>query len=853
MRRILIRTSAAILVIGGAALLAGYMYLRQSLPVVDGEMAVDGVSGPIEIVRDRNAIPHIFATTKLDAMYGLGYVHAQDRLWQMEFQRRVGHGRLSEIFGAVTIPQDRFLRTVGFGRAAHSAWTHLPADAQTQLNAYVAGVNAFIATHRGRRLPPEFSLLRFEPEPFTGPDVLVWVKMMAWDLSANYTLELMRHDMIARVGAERMAELLPPYPLHGLSILKSPEATEAGQAADFRPERTYGSRPGTRAAYTRPAFPGGARPFAASRAGDDPLGAFARNLSSSLPAISSLVLGGGRTEALGSNNWVVDGTLTASGKPLLANDPHLGTNVPSLWYLAHLSAPDFDLIGATLPGTPAVAIGRNRFIAWGETNVAADVQDLYLERIGPTGNTAEFRGAHEPMRIVPETIVVKGGTPVRFDVRITRHGPIVSDAINAINAASTSTGVKPPPLEPMALRWTALDEEDQTVLAFLRLNHARNWDEFTTALRDFSVPSQNFVYADVDGHIGYYAPGHIPIREAGDGSRPVEGWSGDSEWTGRVPFDELPHAFDPPEHFIVTANHRPAPPGYPHLIALEYPEPYRAQRITDLLRGKNRLTPDDFRTIQSDTLSLHGQTLAPLLVRHARPADEADTQALDLVQRWDFSAAGDSAAAAIFQAWFLRLAPAIAGDELGEALSRTYEGRFSYITRFVTQMLTGGGSHWCDNVATPAAETCDQAVSTALHGAVADLTERLGNDMSQWRWDAVHRAVFPHQGLDSVGMLRPLLSRSVPNGGDWSTVNVGPVAAGEPYEQHSIPGYRQIVDLSPANDSRFLDAVGQSGHFLSSHYDDFLSDWQGVRHRPMSMDRGDIEQGAIGRLRLVPR
>ncbi|MQA31610.1 MAG: penicillin acylase family protein [Luteitalea sp.] len=830
MRRLFVKALAGVVVLVAMIGVAGYLYLRQSLPVIDGERMVEGLSSSVEIVRDADNVPHIFASTKQDALYGLGYVHAQDRLWQMEFQRRVGHGRLSEIFGDVTVAQDRFLRTIGFGRAAHSAWSHLPDGTRRQIEAYVAGVNGFIATHPGRRLPPEFSLLRFAPAPFTGPDVLVWIKMMAWDLSANYSFELMRHDIAAKIGAERMAELMPPYAEHGLSILgPAPTSPEVGRRA-----------------------PRGNRP-ASSASSASTFNALAQSLSGGLPGVTALLLGGARTEALGSNNWVVDGTLTATGSPLLANDPHLGTNVPSLWYLAHLSAGDFDLIGATLPGTPAVAIGRNRFIAWGETNMAADVEDFFLERIDSTGTSAEFRGALEPLRIVPETIVVKGAEPVRVAVRISRHGPILSDAINANNAASPATP-KPAPLEPMAFRWTALDEQDQTVDAFMRLNEARNWDEFTSALRDFVAPSQNFVYADVDGHIGYYAPGRIPVRAGGDGSRPAEGWTGESEWTGWVPFEDLPHLFDPPEHFIVTANNRPTAAVDAPLIALEYPEPYRAQRIVDLIRQQGSgLTPDHFRAIQADTLSLHGRTLTPLLLQHAHPVDPVDRQAWDVLARWDFDARPDSAGAAIFQAWFLRLAPAIVGDELGPQLMIGYRGRFSYITRFVAAALAAGDSVWCDDTGTPSRETCDDTVTSALHDGVADLVRLLGGDVSRWRWDGVHRAVFPHQGLDAVGLLRPLLSRSLPNGGDWSTVNVGPVAADTPYEQHSVPGYRQIVDLSPANDSRFLDAVGQSGHFLSKHYDDSMADWQAVRHRKMRMDRAAIEQGALGRLRLIAR
>ena len=574
-------------------------------------------------------------------------------------------------------------------------------------------------------------------------------------------------------------------------------------------------------------------------------------LSSGDPFVRDLLLGG-TFEALGSNNWVVDGTLTASGKPLLANDPHLGTHIPSLWYLAHMTAGDFDVIGATLPGAPAVAIGRNRFIAWGETNVAADVEDLYLERIDASGKTAEFRGAQEPIRIIPETIAVKGAAPIHLDVRVTRHGPLVSDALNAISAAA-KTDPKPPTYEPLAFRWTALDDEDPTVVAFLKLNDAHNWNEFSAALRHFVTPAQNFVYADVEGHIGYYAPGRIPVRASGDGSRPVDGWTGDSEWIGSVPFEDLPHTFDPPEHFIVTANNRPMPADYPHLIALEYPEPYRAQRVTDLIAQKKHLTVSDFAEMQADTFSLHAQALLPLLLRHVAADDARTRQAVSILGQWNFTATGDSAASAIFQAWFRHLAPAIVGDELGPQVTPSYEGRFSYITRFVTNIVTAGSSPWCDNVDTPQKETCDQTLTKALEDGLDELQARMGSDLAKWRWDTVHHAVFPHQGLDSVSFLRPFLSRSVPNGGDWSTVDVGPVATASPYDQVSVPGYRQIVDLSPANDSRFLDAVGEGGHFLSAHYDDFLGDWKAVRHKKMRMTRADVDSGAIGTLKLTPR
>jgi penicillin G amidase len=830
MVRRLTKVLATLAVILAVAAGAAYHYLRRSLPLLDGTIAVTGIRSTVDIVRDADAIPHVFAANKLDALFGLGYVHAQDRLWQMEFQRRIGFGRLSEIFGSATVPQDRFLRTVGFGRAATAAWERMPDWAREQVNAYTAGVNAFISSHHGAALPPEFSLLRFEPEPFTGADVTVWVKMMAWDLSANYSFELLRDDLTRAVGEQRMNQLMPAYAVNGLSITGE---QNAGADESNGSSRSIGSRETARSGYGQSAA------------------AFVRALSQGDAAVADLLLGNSRFEALGSNNWVIDGTMSATGRPLLANDPHLSSKAPSTWYLAHVKGGDFEMIGATLPGAPAVAIGRNRFIAWGETNVAADVEDLYRERLNESGSAAQYRGVWEPLRTIRETIVVKGGSPIELDVRLTRHGPIVSDAINAINAESTKVP-KPAPLAPLAFRWTALEDDDTTLLSFLKLNEARNWEQFAAALRDFVVPSQNFVFADVDGHIGYYAPGHVPVRASGDGSRPADGWSGDAEWTGWVPFDDLPHLYDPPQHFIVTANHRPAPASYGYNLGVEWTEPYRAERIVELLRQKQTFTADDFAKIQADTRSLHAAALLPLLLRAVRPDNETDRRAIDILKHWDLNASADSAGAAIFSAWFHHLADAIAGDELGPLALDAYAGRFTFLNRFLMATLASPGSPWCDDVRTTTVETCEDVVTAALRAGVGDLERALGSDIHHWRWDGVHRAMFPHQGLDAVPALRPFFSRSVANGGDWSTVNVGTVAADHPYEQRSIAGYRQIVDLSPANDSRFLDAVGESGHFLSKHYDDFLRDWQQVRHRPMRMDRAAIERGATGHLILKP-
>lgn len=811
-----------LIVLGG---IGGYTWLRRSLPQTSGTVSASGLSAPVEIIRDVDAVPHIYAQTANDALFGLGYVHAQDRLWQMEFQRRVGAGRLSEMLGAATLATDRFLRTVGVRRAAEQAWAASSAEARTAVEAYVAGINAFLAQQPP--LPPEFALVGVTPEPWTGVDVLVWGKMMSWDLGNNYAIELLRADMINAVGQARAEQLLPGTPEDGPAIVPS-----IGNTAGY----------------------------------DQLIG-----LGESVRALMGI--GGPNGEGLGSNSWVVGGTKSATGKPILADDPHLGTRVPSTWYLAHLSAPEFDAIGSTLPGVPGIIIGRNRDIAWGVTNLGPDVQDLFRERLDPSGTQAEFQGRMEPLQLITETIQVKNQPPVQQLVRISRHGPLISDALNANDAAATST-TRPAPLEPLAFRWTALDPDDTTIDSFLGINRARNWNEFTTALRRYVAPSQNFVYADVNGNIGYYAPGRIPIRKGGNGALPAEGWSGAYEWTGSVPFEALPNTYNPPEGFIATANNRPLPPNYPYFLGREWAMPYRAQRITDLLQAKARLTPDDLAAIQADVVSLQAREVLPLLTPLTSPQTSDQQQALELLRAWDGTMSGDSAAAAIYAAWMQRLPRALAGDELGAWLIDRYEGRHSFTAPFLRTTLAQPNSAWCDDVTTSAIESCTTIATEALDAALADLRTRLGATMANWRWDKVHITAFPHQPFDSVPSLQRFFSRSIGNGGDSSTVNVGhfgcegakpnpqqrqeqrisvrSFVCERPYEQRAIPGYRQIIDLSQPDGGRFIQAIGQSGHLLSPNYDDYMADWQAVRYRPMRFERASVERDQQGVLRLEP-
>ena len=813
----------AILVVG----LGGYGYARRSLPTYAGSATVAGISAPIEIRRDRDAVPHIYAQNKLDAFFGLGYVHAQDRLWQMEFQRRVGQGRLSEVLGAPTIRADRLMRTLGVYRAAQRSWEAQQGETRAIVTAYAAGINAFIASHSGSRLPPEFTIFGIAPEPWSEPDVLVWAKMLAWDLGGvGADDELFRTSVVEAVGVARAQELIPEYAEDGLSIA----AGANGQSGQARPWLD-GYIPGEHAAVDH-------RTYEAMLDLEAELRPWLRSIGRSQPAI-------------GSNNWVVAGAKSTTGKPLLANDPHLQSSTPATWYLAHLSGGELDVIGATLPGLPAVVIGRNRSIAWGVTNTNPDVADFFRERLDADGKQAEFQGQMEPITVYTETLRIKGQADLVETVRVTRHGPLMSDAINA-NAVGTAAASLPP-LEPLALQWTGLDPADTTLEAFLGINQAQNWEQFQAALGKYIAPVQNFVYADVAGNIGYLAPGRMPIRAGDNTSLPAEGWSGKDEWTGYVPFAELPQRYNPPEQFIVTANNRPVDSAYPYFLGRNWYRPYRAQRITDLLQAKDQLSPEDFAAIQADTVSPLAQQLVPQMLKLVKPQTDQERQAIELLRGWDGDARGDSAAAAIFAAWFRRLPQAIVADELGERTAGRYETHVEgYVGEFLARTLADLASPWCDNVQTGPAENCVDIAGETFQAALAELQDTLGSNPAQWRWDRLHRAVFPHQTFGGVPVVDSFFSRSIPNGGDWTSVNVGPYDLSAAFDQSSVPSYRQIIDLASADGGRFIQPLGQSGHVLSPHYDDFLADWQAVRYRSMRFDREAVEHDQLGLLRLEP-
>lgn len=791
MRKFLLGVLAVLIVLVILVPLAGYFWLRTSLPLTNGTVRVRGIDGAIEIVRDADGVPHIFATTDHDAFYALGYVHAQDRLWQMEMNRRIGAGRLSEILGETTLSIDKFQRTMGYYRAAQADLAIIEPRSRQALEAYAAGVNQWLS--EGHTLPPEFILLGVKPEPWQPADSLVWQKMMSWDLGGNYKLELLNQRLVQALGPERAAQLLPDYPDNGITILAHVEIDDASAAQLFEIDRAL-----------------------------------------------EVGFGRGGRES-GSNNWVIAGSRTETGKPILADDPHLGTSIPSIWYLAELQGDTLHAIGSTFPGLPAIVIGHNERVAWGVTNVGPDVQDLYIERINPANpNQYEVDGGWQNMVSVEEPIVVKGeDEPVRWAARSTRHGPLISD-VSDVGA-------------PLALQWTALQPGDTTIDAFIGLNYAADWEEFTDAMAKFVTPSQNFVYADVEGNIGYYAPGKIPIRvEEHDGRIPAPGWASEYEWQGFIPFTELPHAFNPPQGYIATANNRVVDATYPHLLSTDWAPPYRAERIVELIEqmssGGETISLNDVAAIQADQVSTQVRVLAPFL-RSVPARNERQQQAIDLLQNFDGEMRRDSAAAAIYQAWMIHLERAIFEDDLRASLFEAMSTRANPL--FLTNVLNDPalGAAWCDNVLSAPVETCTETAQVALDNALDDLTERMGADMNGWRWERIHITQYPHNPFSQVSYLKWLFHRTIPNGGDRYTVNVAPVNLEQPYNQTHSPGYRHIIDLSDIANSRFMITTGASGNVLSPHYDDLIRRHRDVDYLPMRFGRESVTGDT---LRLEP-
>ncbi|MBD3923377.1 penicillin acylase family protein [Nocardioides cavernae] len=824
---------------------AAVVVVRRPLPQTDGEIEVPGLSASVEVVRDEQGIAQVYADTDADLMFAQGFVHAQERFFEMDFRRHVTAGRLSEIFGSDTLETDRFIRTMGWRRVAEREWALLEPATRDALTAYAAGVNAYIADRSPSQLAAEYSVLGltgldYSPAEWDPIDSLAWLKAMAWDLRGNMDAEVDRVLLSLDHTEDEIASLWPAYPFD-----EHPPIVSGGGVVDgvFEQNASGNATRNPR----RPAYAPG-------------VVAALERVRDRLDAMPELI---GKGRGIGSNSWVVDGEHSATGKPILANDPHLGISQPGIWMQmglhcrARTADCTLDTSGFTFSGVPGVIIGHNADIAWGMTNLGPDVTDLFLEQT--EGDDRYVRdGATEAMEVHTETIKVRGGDDVEMRVRETVHGPLISD----VSTEFATVGANAPTDEPgergsgyaVALAWTAL-EPAPTADAILALNRASDWDSFRAAAADFSVPAQNLVYADREGHIGYQSPGRIPIRRAGnDGTMPVEGWVSANDWTGEyIPFDGLPGVLDPEEGFIATANQAVIDERYPYLLTKDWDYGYRSTRIREVLESEGELSVSEMAGLQLDSTNPMAETLVPYLLDVEALPSPYYRNAQNLLRDWDFSSPVDSPAAAYFNVVWRTILDKTFHDELRQ---RTWPDGGDRWFRVVSQLLSEPAGPWWDDVRTDdTVETRDDILRASLIDARDEMTRRQSRDPRLWEWGHLHRMNLrnPTLGESGVAPVERLFNRNDWEvGGGSSIVDATSWNAVEGFEVTAAPSMRMVVSLADWDDSRWINLTGVSGHPASSHFSDQTELYVDGETLPWAFTRGAVQAAAEDTLVLTP-
>ena len=753
------------------AVIALNLFLSYSKPTISGEVALAILDEDVTVVRDDEGIPHIEANSDADLYRAQGYVQAQDRLFQMDLSRRQASGRLSEVVGDAAVSTDKFFRTFSLRYAAENSWENYDAESKQILQWFAEGVNAFIDEVKGtNKLSFEFKLLGYEPEPWTPIDSLTIGKFMAYDLGGNWNLQAFRHWALQNYTEEELNELIFNYPKDAESIIEA-NLNNPVQVA----------------------------------------GTFDTDL---LP-----------NEFNGSNNWVVSGSKTASGLPLLADDPHLGLSSPSIWYQMHLTSPSQNVSGVIFAGIPGIILGHNDYIAWGVTNVNPDVQDLYIETVNPD-NPYEFKydGEWYKADVRKEPIKVKGGEVVDFEVITTKHGPVISDVIMGDEK----------PTAVFSMQWTALEptRELQAVVGF---NKSKNWTEFEKALEDFNAPAQNFVFADKQGNIAYKANGNVPIRKRGTAAFPVPGDSSEYGWEGYIPYDELPTVVNPEQGYIATANNEVVGKEYPYHLSNIWAQPYRFQRIVELLEDRDQLTVQDMKDIQMDVKNLYAEKYLPDLLSTLQKTTGDDyKKALKILEEWDYLDTTEQAAPLIFHHLMMELQKTLFIDEMPEDIYKLMPGKSQILDEMLTNAYEGKTVVWIEKQG-----GLDSFVTDAFKTVMEKLTDEYGKNVSKWQWGDYHQLTFDHPigGANKyVGML--LNAKKVPVNGSKITV----MAAGFDQEGNVDHGasWRFVADLSDLSKAEHIVGPGQSGHVKSEWYGNQIEDWaKGIYHT--TIINGDVK------------
>jgi penicillin amidase len=845
----------AVLVLVAAAAGLGWWTVQRSFPTTSGELEVTGLREPVTVTRDDTGIPHLVAENDHDLFFAQGFVHAQDRFWEMDFRRHVTAGRLAELFGESQVPTDAFIRTLNWRGIAEAEYGLLDEASRAFYDAYAEGVNAYLDERSGADLSLEYAVLAlqnpgYSPEPWSAVDSIAWLKAMAWDLRSNLEDEVDRALLATALPPEEVSRLHPGFAWGEMPTILGVQPAAAQPAAAGAAASNGDDGPAPEASRTAndPATAGQQPVSEAS-------GALAA-LRASLDAVPELL--GPAGNEIGSNSWVVAGSLTETGLPLLANDPHLGASMPSVWSQMGLACGTidddctFDVSGYTFSGLPGVIIGHNDRVAWGFTNLGPDVADLYLERVGP--ETYELDGAQVPLELREETIEVAGGDPQTITVRATARGPIVTDlggmyadvATRYPAAAGIDAGDGHLAL---SLQWTALSP-GTTPQAVFAMNRAHNWAEFRAAASLFDVPAQNLVYADVDGNIGYQAPGEIPVRRAGDGTVPLPGWTSANGWAGSIPFDQLPHELNPARGYIVTANNAVAADG--PTLTMDWDLGYRArtieQRIAALVASGAPITADELADIQLDTADANAQALLPVLGSLALDGDAARGQ--ELLAGWDARADADSAEAAYFAVFWRTLLDCMFA-ELPEGTKPAGGDRWVAV---VGRLLDEPDSAWWRDADTGASGR-DAVLAAALEDAWAEATELMGDDPSRWRWGRLHTLTLTNQSFGESGIapIEWLFNRgpyevgggsAIPNAMSWD--------AQEGYDVRWVPSMRMVVDLADFDRSRWINLTGASGHAFHPHYANQTPSWQRGELIDWPYTRAAVDEAARDTLTLSP-
>jgi penicillin amidase len=763
-------------------------------PASQAVLFVPGITEKCEVIRDHFGVPHIYAANEHDLFFAQGYVHAQDRFFQMELNRRTANGALSELVGEVALDTDRAVRIFGFNRLWKEDWKNFNPEMRQVIEAYTQGINAWLTDNAGK-LPVEFGLLGAKPRPWTIDDSMALSRMLIWEMGHAWYGEIVRAKFVEAVGEEHAADWEIEYPAGNPYTMT--------EGIEFNEIDKMGKLQGAHGPYLQ--------------------------------------------NGIGSNVFAVAGTRTDTGKPYLCNDMHLILGLPGIWYENHLESSALHVTGVSLPGFPMVLVGHNDRIAWGCTLAYTDCEDLFVEKINPENpKQCEFKGQWEDMQIIPEPIVIKGKKePYIENVRITRHGPIISEVWGY-------------PQKALSDQSTCL-QTSQALEGWLGWNKAANWNDFVNAAKKISAPQLSVGYGDVDGNIGWWATGKVPIRAKGNGLIPAPGWTGEYEWSGEIPFEEAPHVFNPKKGFVVNSNNKIDPEDYPYFLGSIWMNGYRARRITDILQSKEKVGWEDFREIQCDITCLPAKEFVQILAGF--PEVDKDVKfALNILREWDFKLTADSVAGTIYEVVRRTLVKNLLEPVLGKQLMQDVTGFsmntvlvgdnefYGHDTSALFRILGQPENWWLQQ-----AGGREKLITDSIHESMDWLRKELGSDPAAWQWGKIHRLTLEH----ALGMQKPLdkiYNRGpYPIGGDTDTVWQAAMMTDKPYDNRLwAPSMRHIIDLSDFSKSRYVLPFGQSENLASEHYSDFTKMWLNKEYTTMLWTRTQVEENAAGKTTLNP-